>query len=162
MGTERTPTRRSRRAVFSSRPNSVSLLPNLSRAKPRRHSSSRARSFPLVLSLSLSPSCSVLVGWCDGWVAWRQAECDVSVPRRPAHIAAVRTRSPTHHSLVDVSVHGCLRADGTSCWQTRGRRRRKKRRRDGRDLLSVCTNNVAYGRFTLLVVCMSPLHMGTC
>jgi len=153
VGTQRTPTRRSRRAAFSSRPNSVSLLPNLSLAKPRRHTSSRARSFSLVslslsLSLSLSrplspPSCLVLVGWRDGWVAWRQAECDVSVPRRPAHIAAVRARSPTHHSLVDVSVHGCLRADGASCWQTRGRRRRKKRLRYGRDLLSVCTNSVA-------------------
>jgi hypothetical protein len=151
VGTQRTPTRRSRRTAFSSRPNSVSLLPNLSLAKPRRHTSSRARSFPLVsLSLSLSlarplspPSCLVLVGWRDGWVAWRQAECDVSVPRRPAHIAAVRARSPTHHSLVDVSVHGCLRADGASCWQTRGRRRRKKRLRYGRDLLSVCTNSVA-------------------
>jgi len=104
-------------------------------------------SLSLALSLSrapsLSPSCLVLVGWRDGWVAWRQAECDVSVPRRPAHIAAVRARSPTHHSLVDVSVHGCLRADGASCWQTRGRRRRKKRLRYGRDLLSVCTNSVA-------------------
>ena len=107
------------------------FLPNLSRAKPLRHSSS--------LSLVLR---GCVLGGCGGWVAWRQEDGDVSVPRRPAHLAAVRTLFPTHHSRVDASAHSCLRADGASCWQTRGRYRRERRLRDGRNLLSVYKHSV--------------------